>query len=106
MANPGPNLTESAERAGRMIRDLQDRLKNKAGGDEAIDNLARELQQYFASAAEPAAAAPNDLRTRVIAGLVDRILREWEQDGAGKIEDEVAERLIQKIFDRFGAERR
>src|SRR6185437_7485052 len=119
MANPGPNLTESAERAGRMIRGLQSRLMGQPGEspgankDEpkqeiadqpAGEDLDRELQQYFATSAQAVERPPmvDEIRSRALDGVVDKILREWEESDPGALEHELADRLIQRLLDRLG----
>ena len=85
---PEPGITEAAENAELRIRVLQSRLA-------ATEDLEWELQKYFA--AQPAAEV-SPIRERVIDGVVDRILRGWEDS---PLEKEIVARLIERIFERI-----
>ncbi len=108
---------EAAEKARFLIRGLQSRLRAQAGGspreqpDETLDDLERQLREYFERSGgknEPGSARPSalgEIRNRVIDGLVERILREWErpQDGSSTaLENEVVTRLINRLLERLG----
>jgi hypothetical protein len=107
----GPSLTAAAERTGLLIRGLQARLADQAP-EETTEDLERELQQYFAARAEPELSNrfPLDqIRQRVIEGVAERILSGWDRSPDGKVatlEDEVVERLIERIFECLLASRR
>jgi hypothetical protein len=79
------------------------------------DELERELQQLFeespgadvtASDAEPVPEPVLDaIRDRVIEGVVDRILQEWQRPGnagTSPLQREVTERLIQRVIQGIG----
>jgi hypothetical protein len=104
-----PNITEAAERTGLLIRGLQSRLLEGGGevvqeqpGDTAA-NLEKQLQEYFAcypAEDSPESGALNRIRHRVIDGVVERILRGWQEDGkAHQFENEVIERLVDGVLD-------
>ncbi len=99
---PEPNITQAAEKASLVIRGLQSRLRQRPADieEESPEQLEQQLQQYFARSA-PASNGLSDLRTRVVDGVADRILRQWES--GGPIEHEVVERLIRRVFDRFAS---
>jgi hypothetical protein len=96
------NLTAAAEKASMVIRGLQARLHQRTlePAEESADDLERQLAHYFHHSV-PTSSQPalNDLRNRVIDGVADRILREWERNSP--IEGAVIERLIERLLDRF-----
>ena len=97
-----PNVAAAAERASLVIRGLQARLNRRAQtSEETSEDLERQLALYF-SKNVPTSRRPllNDLRSRVVDGVADRILRQWEQNTP--IESAVIERLIERLLDRFG----
>lgn len=114
---PEPNLTEAAEKTGLLIRGLQSRLLEGApefrepSGDTtanlSADNLEKQLQEYFACwpGEESRLNSPlNRVRSRVIDGVVERILRAWQQEGTTHpFENEVIERLIDGVLDMLAA---
>lgn len=95
-----PNLAEAAEKATLVIRGLQSRLQPRPANrtEEGPEELELELEQYFARTA-PTEGRLAEIRNRVVDGVVERILRQWE-DGA-VLEPEIIERLIQRILDRL-----
>jgi hypothetical protein len=101
-----PNITEAAERTGLLIRGLQNRLADRPS-DESAENLEWELQKYFAAEVGPEISCRfplNKLRQRVIDGVADKILAGWEwgQEGnATPLENEVTQKLIERIFERL-----
>lgn len=99
---PSSELAQAAEKASLVIRGLQSRLQPKPAGDSNTevtrDDLERQLQQYFARAA-PSQGALADLRNRVVDGVVDRILSEW--DRGSPLEAEVLDRLVQRLLERY-----
>jgi hypothetical protein len=115
---PEPDIAEAAERTGTLIRGLQSRLLEGAGevlekpGETAAD-LEKQLQEYFTSwpGERTAGAGPlNRIRSRVIDGVAERILRGWEEDGKANpitnpIENEVIERLIDGVLEMLIANR-
>lgn len=98
-----PSITEAAERAGILIRGLQNRLAEHPS-DESTEDLEWELQKSFAAeaGAEISGRFPlNQIRERVIEGVAEKILRgwEWRQDGkTAPLENEVIEKLIERVF--------
>src|SRR5258708_26242742 len=100
-----PKIADAAERTGSLIRDLQSRLRGepvKEQSDESPDDLERQLQEYFGST-QPNIL--NEIRNRVIEGVVERILREWDSPAKGSstpIENEVITRLIDRGLERLG----
>jgi hypothetical protein len=91
-----PRITEAAEKARVLIQDLQSRLRADPPAEAIVDDLEAQLQEYFSSAAGKDAVG--DIRKRVIEGVVERILREWENT---PLEDEVVTRLIDRVLERL-----
>jgi hypothetical protein len=88
-----------------------------SGTSETEAELERQLEAYFASGGvkEGSATGPpggsrhlDDLRKRVVDGVVKRILADWSSTGPGAsnpLWDEVMERLIERVFQQFQAGR-
>ena len=95
-----PNLTEAAEKASLVIRGLQSRLRQRPADplEETPEQLEQQLQQYFARTT-PQTGQLGEIRNRVVDGVVDRIIRQWEHGSA--LESDVVERLIHRILERF-----
>ena len=105
-----PNIAEAAEKTGLLIRGLQSRLLEGAGevleppGETSAD-LEKQLQEYFTRWPGQDAGSLNRIRNRVIDGVVERILRGWQQDGHGNpFENEVIERLIEGVIEKLIAD--
>ena len=96
-----PNLAEAAEKASLVIRGLQSRLRQRPAdpAEETPEQLEQQLQQYFARTTPPSGGHLAELRNRVVDGVVDRILRQWEQGNA--LEPQIVERLIHRVLERF-----
>ncbi len=115
-----PELTEAAARTVGVLRTLQSRLSREtvAPAADGPEELGNQLQEYFAASTEapsysaevppardssgvsPAPRVSNDIRELVIAGVVDRILRSWEESNAGlsALRSEVIERLVEQVL--------
>lgn len=102
-----PNIAVATEKTGHFIRGLQSRLLEGASEIEeqpsdTTATLEKQLQEYFASwpgEGRPDTGSLKRIRNRVIDGVVERILRGWQQDGnAHPFEDEVTERLIDGVL--------
>ena len=81
-------LTEAAEKTTAVLQGLQSRLSREAGArtapPEVPDELGKQLEEYFAAASLPNAAPSvqvDDIRSRVMEGVADRILRTWQEPG-------------------------
>ena len=113
-----PKFAEAAEKTRVLIQGLQSRLRPEAvtavqdRPDETQNDLERQLESYFENAVEkseqgaPPTTILNEIRARVVEGVVERILREWDRpkDGhATPLENEVVERLIESVIQRLGA---
>jgi hypothetical protein len=85
--------------------------------EETEEELERQLQTYFASTIVQTRNAPgvanmsrtqihDELRSRVVEGVVHRILAEWarreqELPGSARLGNEIMERLIQRVLEQF-----
>jgi hypothetical protein len=110
-------LTEAAEKTTAVLQGLQSRLSREAGvrnaPPEVPDELGKQLEEYFAASSLPSASdqAPsaglNEIRSRVTEGVVDKILREW-QEPSGRLsavfKDALVERLIERVLDAIHKE--
>ncbi len=100
-STPEPNIAQAAEKASLVIRGLQSRLRRPADSvDETPEQLEQQLQQYFARTV-PQSNGLSEIRSRVVDGVVDRIMRQWESGAA--LEPEVVERLIHRVLERFAS---
>jgi hypothetical protein len=97
-------LTEAAEKTTAVLQGLQSRLNREAGWVRAAqpeipDELGKQLEEYFAAATS---ATLDHLRNRVMEGLVEKILRTW-QEPSGRLsaafKDALVERLIDRVLD-------
>ena len=102
-------LTEAAEKTTAVLQGLQSRLNREAGGvgaaqPEIPDELGKQLEEYFAGATS---VTLGDLRNRVMGGLVEKILRAW-QEPSGRLspafKDALVERLIERVLDAIHKE--
>ena len=92
---PPNNMKEAAEKTGQHIRRLQSRLSEASAGpvSETEAMLEQELHRYFAGMTGDASLSR--IRGMVLDAVADRILGSWE---AGKLEDELVERLAQRVL--------
>jgi hypothetical protein len=99
---PEPTLAAAVAKAGMVIRGLQARLNQRPiePVEESPDELERQLALYFRKSV-PTRRQPllNDLRSRVVDGVAERILRDWERNSP--IEGAVIERIIERLLERF-----
>lgn len=87
------------------------KARNVIEAQETEEDLERQLQAYFASSCvRPANLSRtqilDELRSRVVDGVVHRILAEWarreqELPGSAAMGNEIMERLIQRVFEQF-----
>jgi hypothetical protein len=95
-----PNIAEAAEKASLVIRGLQSRLRPRTPDlvEETPEQLEHQLQQYFERKA-PQSGLIGDIRERVVQGVVDQILRQWDNGSA--LQPEIVERLIDRVIERL-----
>ncbi len=106
-AKPAAAIVNATARTRSVIEDLQARLTAVPpvqSRDESVDDLEQQLQAYFerATPTSPRSKILDELRSRVIDGVVDRILAEWAnpEQPAG-LGPEVMERLIERVLEEF-----
>lgn len=75
---------------------------------ETEEELEQQLQAYFERtmpAVSTKAAAADDLRSRVIEGVVDRVLADWtnpqQSASAAALKREVIDRLVERVLEQF-----
>lgn len=118
-AKPAATIVNATARTRSVIEDLQARLTadarvrtpeppqpiRPASAGESIDDLERQLEAYFERATPTSSRSKilDELRNRVIEGVVDRILAEWSnpQNQEGGLAAEVMERLIERVLDEL-----
>jgi hypothetical protein len=102
-------LTDAAEKTTAVLQGLQSRLSREAAGvrtaqPEIPDELGKQLEEYFAAATS---VTLDDLRNRAMEGLVEKILRAW-QEPSGRLsaafKDALVERLIDRVLDAIHKE--
>ena len=67
---------------------------------------ASNSEEYFASASLP--GAPDEIRSRVMEGVVERILRGWQEPGgrlSAAFKDALVERLIERVLDSLQSQK-
>ncbi len=107
-AKPATTIVNATARTRSVIENLQARLTAVPplqSREESVDDLERQLQAYFdrATPASPRSKLLEELRNRVVDGVVDRILAEWANPGkASGLGPEVMERLIERVLEEFG----
>jgi len=106
-AKPAAAIVNATARTRSVIEDLQARLTAVPpvkSPNESVDDLEQQLQAYFerATPTSPRSKILDELRSRVIDGVVDRILAEWANpEQASGLGPEVMERLIERVLDEF-----
>ena len=117
-----PNLAEAAAKTTAVLENLRSRLNRSATGElpgigaqEKVDELDRELEQYFATetlASPPSnrtipastsaeISIPSEIRAEVIEGVVAKILGSWAAPNGeipASIKNEVIGRLVEHVL--------
>ena len=111
-------FTEAADKTAALLQGLQSRLSRDAGPvspavvtprEETPEELDRQLREYFVGeSVKPPESADagvlNQIHSRVIDAVADRILASWERGGGrefGALEKQVIDRLAERILDRM-----
>src|SRR5579863_6987082 len=109
-AKPVATIVNATAKTRSVIEGLQARLTRAPEpppAEESVDDLEQQLQAYFnrASPTTPRTKILDELRSRVIDGVVDRILAEWANSKPGSLDaglgPEVMERLIERVLKEF-----
>ena len=103
-------LSEAAEKTAAALQGLQSRLTRQPtlamAAEESVDDLGKQLQEYFSTAVVMPFSSADELRERVVQGVVDRIMRSWE-DPRGQLlaalKKEVVEQLVERVLDRLAS---
>jgi hypothetical protein len=112
-AKPAATIVNATAKTRSVIEGLQARLTRAPEpppAEESVDDLEQQLQAYFDRAAPttPRTKILYELRSRVIDGVVDRILAEWANPKPGSpsagLGPEVMERLIERVLKEFRTE--
>jgi len=117
VSQPGgarPCLPQEAEQ--EVASEHSEATPERSDIAETEAELERQLEAYFArvsAAREGGSTAPivrsktlEELRRRVVDGVVERILHDWVSDSPGArvvLRDEVMEQLIERVFHQFEA---
>jgi hypothetical protein len=111
---------DAASRSHKQVTSVSASRKRNAiemEVEETEEELEQQLQTYFARASLPTRNVPSvanvsrahiheDLRSRVVEGVVHRILADWarhdqELPGSARLGNEIMERLIQRVLEQF-----
>jgi hypothetical protein len=118
-----PKLAEATAKTAAVLETLRSRLNREttppeppiAESQEGPDELDRQLEQYFSAEASGSSSAkaptpirvsaeiriPGEIRSQVIDGVVDRILRSWGAPNGeipASIKSEVIARLVEHVL--------
>ena len=111
-----PKLAEATAKTAAVLETLRSRLNREATPHEPLvveppegpDELDRQLEQYFAAAPAQATAngsaevrIPSEIRSQVIEGVVDKILRSWSAPNGeipAGIKSDVIARLVEHVL--------
>ncbi len=115
-----PKLSEAAAKTAAVLESLRSRLNREVTPPEpsiveppvppeSSDELGRQLEEYFAKTSGAPASSngtsevriPSEIRSQVIEGVVDRILRSWgspEVELPASIKSEVIARLVEHVL--------
>ena len=109
-------LTEAADKTAALLQGLQSRLSGSVVTDKEIvrreetpDELDKQLRDYFVAESGKSpnagdAGVMNQIHSRVIDAVADRILASWESSGGrelGTLERQVIDRLAERILERM-----
>ena len=108
-------LTEAADKTAALLQGLQSRLSGSVVTDKEIvrreetpDELDKQLRDYFVAESGKSpnagdAGVMNQIHSRVIDAVADRILASWENGGRelGGLEKQVIDRLAERILERM-----
>lgn len=104
------NLSDAAKKTAAALQGLQSRLARQPAlaiaPEETMEDLGKQLQEYFSTAVVMPFSSADEIRERVVQGVVDRIMRAWE-DPRGQLspalKKEVVEQLVERVLDRLAS---
>jgi hypothetical protein len=111
--NPATTLADATAKTRSMIESLQAKLSAEAGvsakngSSESIEDLERQLQSYFERTAPSDAQAArrsvvlDELRSRVIDRVVDRILADWADPNSPSARSALAQQVMERLTERL-----
>ena len=113
--NPASTIVDATAKTRSVIEGLQAKLaaeaevRGKNGGSESIEELERQLQAYFERTAQgdpgvqAARRSPvlDELRSRVIDRVVDRILADWADVNSPGARSALAQQVIERLTERL-----
>ena len=103
-------LAEAADKTAALLQGLQSRLNGNAvvQREETRDELDQQLREYFVaesgkSPSSSDAGVLQQIHSRVIDAVADRVLAGWEKGGRelGALEKQVIDRLAERILERI-----
>jgi hypothetical protein len=104
-------LAEAADKTAALLQGLQSRLNGNSviSREETPDELDRQLREYFIAESGKslngsATGVLNQIHSRVIDAVAERILASWENGGGrelGALEKQVIDRLAERILERM-----
>ncbi len=102
-------LFQATEKTASRVRELRSRLDKPVEADsaereESVEELERKLHKLFEQTGGKTGATTGllkEIRERVLDGVAERILREWEssEQNFKPFEDEVVARLIARVME-------
>lgn len=103
-------LSQATEKTASRVRELRSRLDKPVEAnsaeqeEESVEEMERQLHKLFERTAGRTVATTGllkEIRERVVDGVAERILRDWEssEQDFKPLEDEVVARLIARVMD-------
>jgi hypothetical protein len=96
-------LLEATGKTTVALEGLKARLNREAAAprEATSDELGRQLEEYFSAAVAKSYTAQGQLRERVIEGVVEKILRAWQEPDLKRA---IMERLIDRVLEGLARE--
>jgi len=116
--SPAATIVNATAKTRSVIESLQAKLAADAGGraredagpePESIDDLEQQLHAYFertapsdsSTALQPRSLLLDELRSRVIDRVVDRILAEWADPHSPGARSALAQQVMERLTERL-----
>jgi hypothetical protein len=96
-------LLEATGKTTVAVEGLKARLNREAAAprEATSEDLGRQLEEYFSTAVAKSYSAQDQLRERVIEGVVEKILRAWQEP---ELKNAIMERLIDRVLEGLARE--